>query len=72
MKFGPYFPVFGLDTETYEVNSYRRKVDIKFFFDHFFFFFGEKKKKKKEKRRARMESVKFHSINLIQNLIILK
>ena len=54
MKFGPYFPVFGLDTETYEVNSYRLKVDIKFFSDHFFFFFFGKKKKE-EKRRARRE-----------------
>ena len=53
MKFGPYFPVFRLDTETYEVNSYRRKVDIKFFFDHFFFFFSGKKKKKKREEKSK-------------------
>ena len=46
MKFGLYFPLFGLDTEIYEVNSYRMIVDIKFFSDHAYFFSRKKQQHK--------------------------
>ena len=68
MKFGPYFPVFGLDTETYEVNSYRLKVDIKFFSDHFFFFFGKKKKRREEKSKKRREEQEWKVLNFIPSI----
>ena len=54
MKFGLYFPLFGLDTGIYEVNSYRLIVDIKFFSDHAYFF-SEKKKKKKKKKMVKIK-----------------
>ena len=53
MKFGPYFPLFGLDTGIYEVNSYRLIVDIKLYSDHAYFFFEKKAKKKKQKEKIK-------------------